>query len=260
SDQWISRMMAQVTEGKEIVLGFSRYRYIPGGLNALIRYETFQTALQYLSFALSGVPFMGVGRNLMYKKDLFWKNGGFSGHNMLLSGDDDLFVNKAASKANVSVSITPESQTTSIPKTTWREWYVQKKRHLSVGKKYKMRDRITLGLLWISGIFSWMLLLPVFFIFPFWFTAPEWSRVPVEFLSQYGLAHWYPYNDWMRLVTGVFLFYLLVKWIVLARVNKKLGKTISSWKIPYYDLLYNGYLVIFGIVTLFSNPQKIKWK
>lgn len=260
SDQWISRMMAQVSEGREMVLGFSKYQYFPGRLNALIRYETFQTALQYLSFALSGMPFMGVGRNLMYRKDLFWKNGGFSGHNMLLSGDDDLFVNKAASQANVSVCTEEEGHTVSFPKTTWKEWYVQKKRHLSVGKKYKTRDRVNLGVLWISSILSWLLLVPVFFLLPLWFTTPEWSRIPAEFLAQYGIAHWYPYNNWMRLVTLVFLIYLLIKWIVLTMVNRKLGKTISSWKIPFYDLLYNLYLVIFGIVTLFSNPQKIRWK
>lgn len=259
-DQWIKTMMAQVSQEKDIVLGFSKYQFLPGRLNALIRYETFQTALQYMSFALAKMPFMGVGRNLMYKKSLFWKNSGFSSHNMLLSGDDDLFINQASSKNNTAICVAEEGQTTSIPKTTWKEWYVQKKRHMSVGKKYKTRDRINLGLLWISGILVWMLLIPAFFIFPFWYLAPEWSRIPVEFLSQYGLGHWYPYNDWMRLVTGVFLTYMLIKWIVLAKANKALGYTINSWKIPYYDFLYTVYLVILGVITLFSNPQKIKWK
>lgn len=260
SDQWIRQMVAQGAGNKEIVLGFSRYQHLPGKLNALIRYETFQTALQYLSFALAGIPFMGVGRNLMYKKDLFWRNGGFSGHNTLLSGDDDLFVNKAANHFNVSICTDETAQTVSIPKTTWNEWYVQKKRHLSVGKKYKTRDRINLGLLWVSGILVWLLLLPAFFVLPTWFTAPEWSRIPVEFLAQYGMKHWYPFNDWMRLTLGVFVVYVLIKWIVLAQVNKRLGNTINSWKIPYYDLAYTLYLVILGIITLFTNPQKIKWK
>jgi glycosyltransferase involved in cell wall biosynthesis len=255
---WIKQMVSQCGAGREIVLGFSRYQKLPGKLNALIRYETFQTALQYLSFALSRMPFMGVGRNLMYKKELFWKNGGFSGHNTLLSGDDDLFINKAATKYNVGVCV--EAQTESIPKTTWKEWYVQKKRHLSVGKKYKTRDRINLGLLWISGIMVWTLLIPTFFVLPLWFKAPEWSRIPVEFLAQYGMKHWYGFNDWMRLILGVFLFYILVKWLVLAKVNKRLGYTINSWKIPYYDFLYTMYLIVLGIITLFTNPQKIKWK
>jgi glycosyltransferase involved in cell wall biosynthesis len=260
SDQWIRQMVAQAAGNKEIVLGFSRYQYLPGRLNALIRYETFQTALQYLSFALAGIPFMGVGRNLMYKKDLFWRNGGFSGHNTLLSGDDDLFVNKASNHFNVSICTAESAQTVSEPKTTWKEWYVQKKRHLSVGKKYKTRDRVNLGLLWISGIMVWLLLLPTLFVLPAWFSAPEWSRIPVEFLAQYGIKHWYAFNDWMRLIGGVFFFYILVKWIVLAQVNKRLGNTINSWKIPFYDLAYTLYLVVLGIVTLFTNPQKIKWK
>lgn len=260
SDQWIKTMMAQASQEKDIVLGVSKYNYLPGKLNALIRYETFQTALQYLSFALAKMPFMGIGRNLMYKKSLFWKNSGFSSHNQLLSGDDDLFVNEASTKNNVAICISDDGQTNSIPKTTWEEWYIQKKRHLSVGKQYKFRDRLNLGLLWMSGILIWLLVIPTFFIVPFWFSAPEWSRIPVEFLGQYGLGHWYPYNNWMRLITAVFIGFILIKWTVLAKVNKTLGSTINSWKIPYYDFLYTMYLIILGLVTLFSNPQKIKWK
>lgn len=260
SDQWIKTMAAQITQGKEVVLGFSKYNFLPGRLNALIRYETFQTAVQYLSFALAKVPFMGVGRNLMYSKSLFWRNNGFAQHSSLLSGDDDLFINQASTKNNVSVCISEEGQTTSIPKNTWDEWYIQKKRHMSVGKEYKFRDRFNLGMLWISGILVWLLLIPVFFVFPFWFTAPEWSRIPVEFLADYGLGHWYPYNDWMRMITGIFVAYIVIKWLVLSSINKNLGNTISSWKIPFYDFLYTVYLVVIGIITLLSNPQKIKWK
>lgn len=260
SDQWIKTMMAQITEEKDIVLGVSKYNYFPGKLNALIRYETFQTALQYLSFALAKMPFMGLGRNMMYKKSLFWKNNGFSSHNQLLSGDDDLFINEASTRRNVAISISKDGQTNSIPKTTWGEWYTQKKRHLSVGKQYKFRDRFNLGLLWISGIMIWLLVIPAFFILPNWFEAPEWSIVPDEFLAQYGLAHCYPYNNWMRLVTGVFIGFILIKWIVLAVVNRRLGRSINSWKIPYYDFLYTVYLIVLGLITLFTNPQKIKWR
>lgn len=260
SNQWIRTMVAQANENTEIVLGFSKYNFLPGKLNALIRYETFQTALQYFSFALAKAPFMGVGRNLMYKKSLFWENNGFSSHNRLLSGDDDLFVNQAANKTNVAVCTDEDAYTNSIPKETWNDWFIQKRRHLSVGKEYKIRDRFNIGLLWVTGILVWLLLIPAFFVLPTWFLAPEWSRIPVEFLGQYGLAHWYPYNDWMRVISGVFVGYILIKWLVLSKANKALGSTITSWKIPYYDFLYTVYLVVFGLITLISNPQKIKWK
>lgn len=260
SDSWIKSMISQTTIEKEIVLGFSKYQYFPGRLNALIRYETFQTALQYLSFALNKTPFMGVGRNLMYKKSLFWKNNGFTSHTKLLSGDDDLFINAAATKHNTTIAIDLDSQTISVPKTTWKEWFVQKRRHLSVGKKYKFFDRLNLGLLWMSGIFAWLLFIPAFFSNPSWFVAPEWSIIPSEVLKPYGIDHYFPYTNWMRLVTFVGFLFLFIKWFVLSKVNKKLGNTIDSSKIVPYDFAYNLYLIIFGIITIFSNPQKIKWK
>ena len=259
-DQWIKTMVSQMTEGKEIVLGFSKYQFFPGKLNSLIRYETFQTALQYLSFALAGVPFMGVGRNLLYKKSLFWKNNGFTSHFGLLSGDDDLFINETATGKNVAVSISEEGYTESEPKKTWSEWFVQKRRHLSVGKKYKFRDKLNIGLLWLSGLTVWFSWIPVFFLSPDWYYAPDWSRISADWLKEFGLAHWYPFNDWMRLVLGVWAFWLIIKWIVLAKANNRMGNTLKSWKIPYYDFLYAIYLLIFGIVTIFSNPKKIRWK
>lgn len=260
SNQWVKQMVAQLTADKDIVLGFSPYTYFPGRLNALIRYETFQTALQYLSFALAKIPYMGVGRNLMYRKPLFWSTNGFAKHVGLLSGDDDLFINEASRSNNVAVCISKDTHTESIPKLTWEEWYTQKRRHLSVGKKYKFRDKFNLGVLWFGQILTWFGLIPMLFVNPDWFVAPEWSRIPSELLKEYGLRHWYPFNDWIRLILGVFVFWLTVKWIVLAVANKKLGKTINAWKIPYYDFLYAVYLLIFGIITVFSNPKKIKWR
>jgi glycosyltransferase involved in cell wall biosynthesis len=260
SDQWIRTMASQFTGEKDVVLGFSKYLPEKGRLNAFIRYETFQTALLYFSFTLSKMPFMGIGRNLMYKKDVFWKNNGFASHHSLLSGDDDLFVNQVAKKENVAISNNPMGYTNSIPKQTWGDWYIQKLRHLSVGKRYKTKDRINLGLLWFSGIFSWLLFIPTFFINAVWFEAPSWSQIPVDYLKQYGLQHWYPYNNWMRLVTVVFFAWIFIRWMVLSKTNKKLGNTVSSWKIPFYDLQYAIYLVVFGVITFFSNPKKIRWR
>ena len=114
---------------KEIVLGYGAYHKCPGMLNKLIRFETFHTALQYLSYALAGVPYMGVGRNLSYKKDLFIRNKGFSSINHIPSGDDDLFINKVATNKNVAVIIDPDAVTRSVPKTTWSAWLKQKSRH-----------------------------------------------------------------------------------------------------------------------------------
>ena len=98
-NQWIKKMMRSFTSpNTEIVLGYSKYEKLPGFLNKLIRFDTFHIALQYLSFAKAGSPYMGVGRNLAYKKSLFFKHKGFATHYHIESGDDDLFINRQRPK------------------------------------------------------------------------------------------------------------------------------------------------------------------
>ena len=58
---------------------------------------------------------MGVGRNLSYKKSVFFRHKGFSSHNNLASGDDDLFINKAATKKNIAIVIDKDAFTLSEP-------------------------------------------------------------------------------------------------------------------------------------------------
>jgi glycosyltransferase involved in cell wall biosynthesis len=134
SEFWIEKMQGGYGDNTEIVLGYGAYHKRPGLLNKLIRFETFHTALQYLSYALAGIPYMGVGRNLSYKKDLFLRNKGFSSINHIPSGDDDLFINIVATKDNTAVIIDPEAITRSMPKITLR--LASKSRHYT-SKFYK---------------------------------------------------------------------------------------------------------------------------
>jgi len=174
SEHWVQKMQDAYHDGVEIVLGYGAYHKRPGLLNKLIRFETFHSAIQYLSFALAGIPYMGVGRNLSYKKGLFFKQKGFSSINHIPGGDDDLFVNKSANAKNVAVVIDKEAATLSIPRKTWRSWVKQKYRHYTTAKYYKPQHKFLLGLytltqflfypLFISSIlfYNWQLALIVF--------------------------------------------------------------------------------------------------
>lgn len=145
SEHWIERMQSAYNNGTEIVLGYSPYNRQKGLLNKLIRWETFHTALQYLSYALAGVPYMGVGRNLSYKKAVFFRQKGFSSHNNIPGGDDDLFINKVANKKNTAIQIHPDSFTYSKPAQTWTKWRKQKQRHYTTGKFYRPLHKFLLG-------------------------------------------------------------------------------------------------------------------
>ncbi|MEZ5199377.1 MAG: glycosyltransferase [Bacteroidales bacterium] len=142
---WIKEMASNFTNEKEVVLGYGKYIEEKGFLNTVIRYETVMTAIQYFSMALVGMPYMGVGRNLAYKRSLFIQNKGFISHYNVSSGDDDLFINKVANRKNTQIEINPASFTTSPGKRRFRDWWIQKRRHLSTGKYYKAKHKLLLG-------------------------------------------------------------------------------------------------------------------
>lgn len=156
SDQWISSMSRHFSEKTELVLGVGKYERRKGLLNLVIRYETLYTAMQYTSFAILGKAYMGVGRNMAYIRQLFYRHKGFAGHLNVLSGDDDLFVNEAATKTNTKVELSTESFTLSAPPDSFRQWFRQKKRHLSTGAYYKASSKIRLGTEYVSRMFFYI--------------------------------------------------------------------------------------------------------
>lgn len=167
SKQWLRKMASHFTIQKQLLLGYGAYKKKSGLLNALIRYETFNTAVQYFSYAKAGMPYMGVGRNLGYTADLYYGNNGFMSHMKVPSGDDDLFVNEVATKENTAICYHPDAFTYSEPKESWNAWIIQKKRHISTAKFYKTKHKLLLGIYYLFNLFFW-LLAGVSFIFLDW--------------------------------------------------------------------------------------------
>ena len=163
TNNWLKHMAEGFAEGKEIVLGYGIYKKQKGFLNYWIRFDTFTIAMQYFSYALRGIAYMGVGRNIAYTKDLFYKHEGFKKHQHILSGDDDLFIRDAATKSNVAIVTHPDSYTISEPRKSFKEWRRQKSRHLTTSPHYKSKIKIILGIEVLSRQLFWALSL--FFIF-----------------------------------------------------------------------------------------------
>lgn len=228
-NQWIESMAKYFSSGEEIILGYAPYKKYAGFLNLLIRYDTFFTAIQYFSFALAGLPYMGVGRNLAYKQSLFLKLKGFYKHISITGGDDDLFVNRAARKDNVAVCLENTAYTYSEPKHSFKDWYVQKRRHFHVGKYYKKEDKINIGLIHASNLGFYVCLVPLFF-------SP--------------LFRWY--------VLGTLLFKWLIQIWIMSRIKKVIHEKIALAWIPFLDLVHTILIFVFGIPALIS--KKVHWK
>lgn len=133
-----------LARGKDIVLGYSPYESRPGFVNHLVQYETTITALLYLSFARIGLPYMGVGRNLAYKKFLLSKEI-FDESNTAHSGDDDLIIGKIANNINTAISTHPETFVYSHPPESFSQWIKQKQRHYSTARQYDYFKILLIG-------------------------------------------------------------------------------------------------------------------
>lgn len=229
---WVHGMSQHFANDKNIVLGFSPYEKHPGLLNTFIRFESLLTAIQYFGFAILGRPYMGVGRNLAYKRSLFLESKGFNDHLNIIGGDDDLFVNQHAKAATTSLAMGSGVVVYSVPKKTWKEFFDQKLRHLSVGKKYKPADRFLLGLFSITWI-----------LWPF-------TCLSLPFL---GLQ--------AAIVGGM----ILLRWIVLGTVSSSASRllgeppmAVAPWKIPFLDFIYAFYYLVAGPIALAT--KRVRWK
>jgi cellulose synthase/poly-beta-1,6-N-acetylglucosamine synthase-like glycosyltransferase len=226
---WITRMADNFEGSTELVLGYGGYEKRPGLLNKLIRFDTLFVAMQYLSMALSGKPYMGVGRNLAYKKELFFRVKGFTSHYKILAGEDDLFVNQTANKHNVAIEVSPHAHTFSTPKNSFRAWLQQKQRHLTTRKYYKRNHRRMMGLFSFTHFIYYPLLLAIFL------------------LSGVGMIS--------LLAAGIFLLRFFTQLIIFSRVSNKFNEQNIFPFSFLFDLVYPFINFIFVLASLFYNKQ-----
>lgn len=229
SKHWIREMVSGFESGKDIVLGFGAYFMEKSHVNRLVQYDTLFNGLHYLGAALCGHPYMGVGRNLAYRKSLFFESGGFTHLMTNRAGDDDLFVNHVATKQNTTVVLTRESLTWSPSKKTLKEWLLQKRRHLSVSPAYRTETKARLAFEPMTRGLFYLLVIAVVA----WF---QWSVVS---LAAFGL--------------------FLVRWMMQTAIlnvsARRLGlRRFSMWTVLWFDIalpLVNLYMLIV--------PKKYKW-
>lgn len=239
NDQWISRMIQAYQPRTEVLLAYGPYEKQPGLLNKIIRFDTLHIAMQYLSLALIGKPYMGVGRNLSYRKSLFLKNKGFTSHYKISSGDDDLFISQVAKKRNTNVLVSAENRMISIPKKSFSAWVRQKRRHLSTGFYYTFPVKLLLGTYAASQL--------LFYV----------SFVALLFVTPFAIINPHPYI-YYGVVVFVFLLRLVSQWIVFAKASQKLGEKGLFWIYPWAEIFFVIFTPLLALLNLLA--KKPKWK
>jgi len=227
SENWLSQMAQGFTADKQIILGYGAYEKQKGLLNKLIRFDTFIIATNYLSSALKNKPYIGVGRNLAYTKELFFKQNGFKSHYHINSGDDDLFVNEASNDSNTNVCVNADAITISKPKKKFRDWRIQKSRHLTTAPFYTSATKAKLFFNYFSQYFFYASVIILCFSFNTILLAPS-----------------------------VLLLKMIVQWLILNKATKCLNEGDLLAGSVIYELLLLIIYPIFHLSKLFYKPNK----
>jgi len=226
---WLSVMQKNFTQNKDIVLGYGGYKKEKGFLNMIIRFETVFTAMQYFGLANAGKPYMGVGRNLAYRKTVFFSNKGFASHSNLNSGDDDLFVNETSNASNVAIEMHPDSFTWSDGEKTFKNWYAQKKRHLTTSPRYSFKTKSRLIIENVSRLI---------FLFSFIF-----------------LLFLYPFPE---LAISIFAIMLLIKAIIFKIVFTRFQETILFIPSLFFESLIPLFYSYIHLINLIERKRR-RW-
>ncbi len=229
SNLWLQGMVDGFANNTQIVLGYGPYKEEEGFLNKVIRFDTIFIAMNYFSFAMAKMPYMGVGRNLAYTKTAFKSVSGFKSHYSISSGDDDLFVQEAAKLNSYSIQLNPETHCYSTPKNSWKSWIDQKSRHYSTAGKYQVIKKALLGIYPLSLILLWF------------------SFVILLLDKEYTLFTGF-------IFTGV----IALKWFVQGRCFSKLKGKKFILSLPFFELFY----ALLQPVLYYTSekPRISKWK
>lgn len=229
SAHWLEHLIGSYLSDTTFVLGYSPFFKEPTFLNKMIRYENVMTAMQYLSFARAGMPYMGVGRNMTFRKKAFMNWNGYAKSKNVPTGDDDLLVNALATGRNTDICLHKDSFVFTEAKTTWRDWLRQKIRHSGSGRFYKLHHSFFLFVFALSNFLFYTSLI-VLCIKPF--------ILPVALIS--------------------WAIVWLVKYLVTSAINNKLQQTdLSKWFI-IMDPFYVIYLLVIFMLSLTTSNKT--WK
>lgn len=212
SNQWLKNLAAHFSPETDIVLGYSNYIQNKEKFARHIRLDSMFQAMRYLGRAASGHPYMGIGRNLAYRKSLYLSHKGFTTQLNLQRGDDDLFINAVTHAQNTKVALSPESFIR-IPVPSYkRVWFEDKVNALVTGHYYRGNARI--------------------------FNSIEtWTCALFHLLTLTGLIYCILNRAWIE--TGIIGAGWLIRFVSYMTVMKQTSNDLQEdfcCSLPFYDL------------------------
>lgn len=224
SNQWLRLMARNFTSRTQVVLGYSGYERGKGWLHKRISFDNLFTSMRYLGFALAGSPYMGIGRNLAYRKELFYEQKGFSAHLNLQRGEDDLFINHVATAENTRVETDVNAIVNRQPVLRAKDWREEKIGYASTARLYHGAQR------WLAGFETFSRLT---------FYGTGAAALVIGVLN----FHWW--------VAGIAFSAGLLRYIMQAFILNKTAKDLNDKRRYYFTL---------PIFDILQPMQSLRWK
>jgi len=233
SKDWLRLMARNFTPNTDIVLGYSGYERGKGWMHKRVAFDALFTSLRYLGYAIAKRPYMGIGRNMAYRRELFFKQKGYSAHLNLQRGDDDLFINKIATHTNTRVETAMDATVRMKPIRYKNDWREEKVSYMATSKRYKGVQRFMLGFETLTRVL--------------FYTA-------VIALISVGIID----KNWF--VVGVAGLIWLIRFIIQSVIINKTAKDLGEKRryylsLPIFDLLQPLQSLQFKIFRAFKGGQ-----
>ena len=219
NSQWLRSVVHSYGNNTEVVIGYSPYFNKKGVFNQIMRFDAVQYAMQYLSAALNKHPYMGIGTNLSYRKELFYRHKGFTSHYTTSVGDDDLFVSQVAKGKNTEVLIDAENAILTTPPHKFGMWAHIKSGRYSTIPQYDVKAKAS------SALFTWS-------HFLFYASFIALMLLKPAFALSIGAVYYIP----------ILVFFFLLRYgsqmIIYHGATKRLGEKGLLPGLIVYDLLF----------------------
>lgn len=215
SNKWIEEFALEFLKGKDIVLGYNNLTIDKQFmLSGFVKYDNLIHQVKFLSMAIIGKPFMGVGRNMAYKKSLFFEEKGFSSVLKYYDGEDDLFINKAVKNRSVGVVVSADGITTTSIVDKYSVWKSLKSKYLNSKKYYRGASSL---LFWLDSFTKFV------------FKAVAILSIIYGIISQnYAIV---------SVAALLLILHFLIAFYVINKISKMLEDKKASLSLVWYELI-----------------------
>lgn len=244
SDNWLSSIARNFVPGVDVVLGYTRMMDKFGAKQS--GFQVFNRALfamKYFSFAIMKKPYMGVGSNLAYRKEVFFANKGFSSKLNLHFGDDDLLVNEIANGRNTRIEVSPDSIVESFHEDVREAWGELRMRYNFTSKYLRTSSRTIFAIETVVYMLFWAVLIAA-----------------VAMLLPQALVGTLSYIIALAIVFVIAMLMWILIWYVYRCVGRMLGESVKPGLAPLYLLVRPIFTFYYSMRDKRSKKSNFTWQ